>query len=45
MKKTIAIILVMASLFSCFILTGCDDDSCGACGGSGYFQKRDCPFC
>ena len=45
MKKAIAIILVMVSLLSCFMLTGCDDGSCGVCGGSGYYQKKDCPFC
>ena len=46
MKKLISIILVVVALFSCLALSGCGgDDDCFACGGSGYYQKKDCPFC
>ena len=27
-------------------LTACgDDDDCGMCNGSGYYQKKTCPVC
>jgi hypothetical protein len=46
MKKIFSIILVLVVLLSCFTLAGCEvDDECDACGGTGYYQKRDCPFC
>lgn len=46
MKKIISAILALCLLVSMTIsLTSCGDDDCFACGGSGYYQKRDCPFC
>ena len=46
MKKVISVILIVVALFSCLALSGCGgDDDCFACGGSGYYQKKDCPFC
>ena len=47
MKKFICMILVVISILSCVIcLSSCgEDDSCFICGGSGYYQKKDCPGC
>ncbi len=47
MKKVVSILLIVLLLITSAIsLTGCgDDDSCMACGGSGYYQKKDCPLC
>lgn len=47
MKKIISIILIVISILSCTIcLSACgDNDSCFICGGSGYYQKKDCPGC
>ncbi len=47
MKKVISILLIVLLLaISAISLTGCGgDDDCFACGGSGYYQKKDCPFC
>ena len=46
MKKIIIVVLVIVALVSCLALSGCGgDDDCFACGGSGYYQKKDCPFC
>lgn len=46
MKKILGIILLAIMLLSCIAMTGCDgDDDCSVCGGSGYYQKKDCPFC
>ena len=47
MKRAISLIIVVLLLLtSVFAFTGCEsDDNCFACGGSGYYQKKDCPFC
>ena len=45
MKKAICVVLAAVALLSCLILSGCDDEKCPACHGSGYYQKKDCPFC
>ena len=46
MKKLISLILVILLITaSAFTLTACDDDDCPICGGSGYYQKKDCPGC
>ena len=46
MKKIICMILIAISLFSCTLcLSACEDDDCFICGGSGYYQKKDCPGC
>ena len=46
MKRILSFFLMMILLLSCLILSGCDeDDHCSVCGGSGYYQKKDCPFC
>ena len=43
-KKKIALLLV-AIMMMC-TLTACgDDDECGMCNGSGYYQKKTCPVC
>lgn len=47
MKKMIclvAVILLLAT--SATLLAGCvDNTDCPICGGSGYYQKKDCPGC
>lgn len=47
MKKAMVLILSAVYLLAfAFFLTACDDDSdCPYCGGSGYYQKKDCPGC
>lgn len=47
MKRFISLILVVLLIAtSAFTLTACDDDDdCPICGGSGYYQKKDCPGC
>ncbi len=47
MKKTISLIIaVFLLIISVFLFTSCEaEDDCFACGGSGYYQKKDCPFC
>ena len=43
-KKTIALLLVM--MFTVFMLVGCgDDNECGMCNGSGYYDHKTCPAC
>ena len=45
LKKVIAVILSVVLVMS--IMVGCSgsDDDCPICGGSGYYQKKDCPGC
>ncbi len=48
MKKVIALVMIIVTLFVCSVcLTGCinSDNECIICGGSGYYQKKDCPGC
>lgn len=48
MKRIISLLLAIMLLITfSFVLTGCDDDDdkCPICGGSGYYQKKDCPGC
>ena len=46
MKKFICFVLVIVSVLSCVTcLASCGDDSCFICGGTGYYQKKDCPGC
>ena len=47
MKKIISIILMTIIILSCSLsLFSCgDDDGCFICGGSGYYEKKDCPGC
>lgn len=46
MKKIICLFLIAVSILSCsFCLSACVEEGCFACGGSGYYQKKDCPFC
>ena len=47
MKKIISILMIVMTLLSCATcITSCtDDDNCPICGGSGYYQKKDCPGC
>ena len=44
-KKLFAIILAVAMLATCLVGCGGNDDDCPICGGSGYYQKKDCPGC
>lgn len=44
-KRLIVILLTVIMILSC-ALTGCGgDDECSMCGGSGYYEKKDCPAC
>ena len=46
MKRILTIILVVLMIVTCCVgLTACGDDDCFICGGSGYYQKKDCPGC
>lgn len=47
MRKISTIILVVLMIATCCVgLTACgDEDGCFICGGSGYYQKKDCPGC
>ena len=48
MRKAIAIVMIVITLLSSAIcITSCtdNDDDCPICGGSGYYQKKDCPGC
>ena len=46
MKRIMSLILAVSMIISSTImLTSCVDDECYACGGSGYYQKKDCPLC
>ncbi|MBO5925857.1 MAG: hypothetical protein J6Q52_06365 [Clostridia bacterium] len=47
MKKTVTVIMLVITMFLCsFSIMGCSDkDNCIICGGSGYYQKKDCPGC
>lgn len=47
MRKIIALSMAVIMMLSCAVcITSCtDDDECIICGGSGYYQKKDCPGC
>ena len=47
MKRFLTILLVALMIATgCVGLVGCgEDDGCFICGGSGYYQKKDCPGC
>ncbi len=45
MRKFLSVVLALVVTMSIFLLTGCGDDECGACNGSGYYQKKKCPIC
>ena len=47
MKRIVCLVLTVVLLISCTLsFTSCtDDDDCIICGGSGYYQKKDCPGC
>ena len=46
MKKIICMALVLVLLLlSTVAFVSCTDDECMICGGSGYYQKKDCPGC
>ena len=40
----VAVAFLLIALFAVGMV-GCASDDCSACGGSGYYQKKDCPFC
>ncbi len=43
MRKFISILLLL--IITATLLTACGDNECGACKGSGYYQKKTCPIC
>ncbi len=43
MRKFISILLLL--IITATLLTACGDKKCGACKGSGYYQKKTCPIC
>ena len=43
-KRFLAVLLSVIFIFS-MIGCGGSDDECSICGGSGYYQKKDCPGC
>lgn len=45
MKKTLTILLLF--IITAVLLSTCGGSSnkCGACNGSGYYQKKTCPIC
>ena len=46
--RVISIFLIVLMLFTTIAtFSGCgsNDDDCFICGGSGYYQKKDCPGC
>ncbi len=48
MKKVISMLLTITIILSLAItLTACSDsdEKCYICGGTGYYQKKDCPGC
>ena len=45
MKKSLLIFLCVLPLLLTLMLTGCGDNDCGMCNGSGYYQKKTCPAC
>lgn len=50
MKRTVICRVISLFLILAISLTliGCadnSDDDCFICGGSGYYQKKDCPGC
>ena len=47
MKKIIcmALVLFLLVLSTVGFVSCTDDDECMICGGSGYYQKKDCPGC
>ena len=48
MRKILSVILVVFMIIACCVgFTACSDsdDECFICGGSGYYQKKDCPGC
>lgn len=48
MKKRILklVSLFLSMIMLCMTLTACgDDNKCGMCNGSGYYQKKTCPAC
>lgn len=46
-KRIVAkILLIVMAMSLSFGLVGCGgDDDCPICGGSGYYEKKDCPGC
>ena len=48
MKKSMFkyLYLMLIIVVMCMTFTACsDDDDCGMCNGSGYYQKKTCPVC
>lgn len=46
MKKKI-LTIILSTIFISILLSGCDsdDNECGMCNGSGYYQYKTCPAC
>lgn len=45
MKKIISVFLIFAVSALFFTACGSNIKPCGACNGSGYYQKKTCPIC
>lgn len=47
MKRIISLVLLASILAaSVLVFTACDGgNECFICGGTGYYQKKDCPGC
>lgn len=44
MKRIITLILAACIMTMSLVACG-SDNKCDVCRGSGYYQKKDCPFC
>ena len=45
MKKLLVLITVIFAIANLLLLSGCDDDKCEACHGTGYYNAVNCPMC
>lgn len=45
MRNLLLTLLLIASMASVLLLSGCDDDKCDACSGTGYYDAVNCPMC
>ena len=47
MKRLLTITMAIITILVCSLsIVGCgSSDDCFICGGSGYYQKKDCPGC
>ena len=46
MKKVVTVLSLILVIVGSLLLVGCShDNECGACNGTGYYQKKKCPIC